>query len=141
MQWTFESRFAHGGQGSAAEPFDLFLASLGTCAGIYVLGFCQARGISTEGIELRQHSDFENGQLKRVRLEIVLPESFPPKYQQAVVRAAEGCKVKKVLAAPPEITVTATIAGVPSALASPTAAGAAMPPEPEAGPSSLRAAS
>lgn len=28
---------AHGGEGSAAEPFDLFLASLATCAGLYVI--------------------------------------------------------------------------------------------------------
>ncbi|MCK5331318.1 MAG: osmotically inducible protein OsmC, partial [Candidatus Marinimicrobia bacterium] len=34
---------ASGGNGSAPEPFDLFLASIGTCAGIYVLGFCQQR--------------------------------------------------------------------------------------------------
>jgi ribosomal protein S12 methylthiotransferase accessory factor len=31
----------HGGAGSAPEPFDLFLASIAACAGIYVLGFCQ----------------------------------------------------------------------------------------------------
>ncbi|MDA8242639.1 MAG: osmotically inducible protein OsmC, partial [Elusimicrobia bacterium] len=28
-----------GGDNSAPAPFDLFLASLGTCAGIFVLGF------------------------------------------------------------------------------------------------------
>ena len=37
-----------GGQGSAPTPFATFLASIGTCAGIYVLGFCQQRGIPTE---------------------------------------------------------------------------------------------
>ncbi len=28
-----------GGDGSAPEPFDLFLSSMGTCAGIYVVYF------------------------------------------------------------------------------------------------------
>ncbi len=28
-----------GGDGSAPSPFDIFLSSIGTCAGIYVLGF------------------------------------------------------------------------------------------------------
>ncbi len=37
-----------GGDGSAPAPFDLFLASIATCAGIYVLFFCQKRGIPTE---------------------------------------------------------------------------------------------
>ena len=41
-----------GGDGSAPTPFALFLSSMGTCAGIYVLGFCRQRGLSTDGIRL-----------------------------------------------------------------------------------------
>ncbi len=43
--------------GSAPPPFALFLASIGTCAGIYVLSFCLQRGISTEGLEITQDMD------------------------------------------------------------------------------------
>jgi len=70
-----------GGEDSAPAPFDLFLASLATCAGIYVLGFCQARGISTEGITLVQRdvTDPVTKHLDTVHLEIRLPESFPAK--------------------------------------------------------------
>jgi putative redox protein len=96
-----------GGEGSAPEPFSLFLASLATCAGIYVLGFCQARNIPTEGIRLTQESTHEDGRLKRVQLVITLPPSFPEKYVTAVKAAANGCKVKKTLADPPEILVDA----------------------------------
>lgn len=96
----------HGGDGSAPEPFELFLASLATCAGIYVLGFCQARGIPTDGIELVQHATFDGeGRLNEVRLTIKLPATFPEKYVGAVRAAAAGCKVKKALADPPIITV------------------------------------
>ena len=100
---------AHGGEGSAPEPFELFLASLATCAGIYVLGFCQARGIPTEGLGLVQRHEFDPAtqQLVRVELEVALPPNFPEKYRVAVLRAAANCKVKKVLGAPPEITVKA----------------------------------
>jgi len=96
-----------GGAGSAVAPFDLFLASLATCAGIYVLGFCQARGLSTEGIGLRQHLDVDPATKlpSHIRLELTLPASFPDKYRAAVVRAAEGCKVKKTMAAAPLIDV------------------------------------
>jgi ribosomal protein S12 methylthiotransferase accessory factor len=101
-----------GGNATAPAPFDLFLASLATCAGIYVLGFCQARGIRTEGMRLIQHNriDAATHKLQAVDLEIVLPPSFPEKYRDAVIRAAEGCKVKKVLAAPPAISVRAVFA-------------------------------
>lgn len=100
---------AAGGAGSAPEPFQLFLASLATCAGIYVLGFCQARGLSTEGLSLTQHQRFDpqTRRLERVEIEIAVPPSFPPQYRPALVQAASACAVKKVLASPPEIEVHA----------------------------------
>src|SRR6266511_936415 len=54
-----------GGEDTAPAPFDLFLASVGTCAGIYVAGFCQKRGLPTEGIRLlqRNHVDPETAAL------------------------------------------------------------------------------
>jgi putative redox protein len=101
---------AHGGDGSAPEPFELFLASLATCAGIYVLGFCQARSIPTAGIRMTQKHDFdESHKLTGVHLVIELPPGFPEKYVGAVRAAAAGCKVKKVLASPPEVTVESSI--------------------------------
>jgi putative redox protein len=99
-----------GGQDGAPSPFDLFLASIATCAGIYVLGFFQARGLSTEGLSVIQHVDLdETTKLPaKIRLELRLPASFPENYVSAVVRAAEGCKVKKTLAAGPKIEVAAS---------------------------------
>ena len=101
-----------GGQGSAPEPFTLFLASLGTCAGIYVAGFCQTRGIPTEGIRIVQHteSDPKSGRLVRVTLDVQVPPEFPPQYRDAVARAAAACKVKKTLAAPPDFEVATSVA-------------------------------
>jgi len=101
-----------GGEDGAPAPFDLFLASLATCAGIYVLGFCQARGIPTDGIELRQRSEYgPEGKLAKVEIDVVLPSGFPEKYRVAVLKAAENCKVKKVLSAPPELVVQAVSPG------------------------------
>ena len=96
---------AHGGEGSAAEPFDLFLASLATCAGLYVLIFCQARHIPTERLSLVQDHVFENGRLLGVRLSVVVPTDFPAKYLDAVRAAAASCRVKKTLSDPPDVEV------------------------------------
>ncbi len=97
-----------GGNGSAPAPFDLFLASIGTCAGIYVLGFCQARGILTDGIKIIQKMsyNFQTRLIDKIELEIVLPPNFPEKYKNAVINAADNCAVKKHLINPPEIIVT-----------------------------------
>jgi putative redox protein len=99
-----------GGQGAAPAPYDLFLASIATCAGIYVLGFCQARGISTEGLTIVQRNDIDPGTklLRAARIELRLPMDFPEKYRTAILRAAEGCKVKKTIAAAPVFQVIVT---------------------------------
>ncbi len=100
-----------GGDGSAPEPFTLFLASIGTCAGIYVLGFCQARNIPTDGITLHQHTEKDaSGRLTRVDIEVRVPASFPAEYRDAVARAANFCKVKKTIIEPPEFRVTTAVA-------------------------------
>ena len=96
------------GEACAPTPFELFLASLGTCAGIYVLGFCRKRGIPTEGIRIIQRNQADpNGMVEKVQLEIQVPSSFPKEYYSALVRAAELCKVKKTLEQPPQFEVIA----------------------------------
>jgi len=100
-----------GGEGTAPSPFELFLASLGTCAGFYVLSFCQQRGIDEAGIELRQSMDWDlkTHMIARVNIEILLPASFPEKYRAAVVQAAQSCTVKKHLQNPPQFNLFTTI--------------------------------
>ncbi len=100
-----------GGQGSAPTPFLTFLSSIGTCAGIYVLGFCRQRGIPAEGIVLRQRMgvDPATGLVSEVEITIDLPEGFPAKYADAVVRAADQCAVKRHFERPPAIRVASRI--------------------------------
>lgn len=98
---------AGGGEGSAPTPFAMFLASIGTCAGIYVLGFCKQRGLPTDGIRIvqRAHSSPATGMVEKIDLEIQVPPTFPDKYYAALVRSADQCKVKKHLENPPEFNV------------------------------------
>jgi ribosomal protein S12 methylthiotransferase accessory factor len=94
----------------APTPFATFLASIGTCAGIYVLGFCQQRNIPTEGIRIVQRT-FSNPltrMIDKIDLEIQLPADFPDKYRDSVIRSAELCAVKKHLENPPKFEITTT---------------------------------
>lgn len=102
-----------GGDAGAPAPFDLFLASLGTCAGIYVLGFCQQRGIPTEGVELvqRMHFDPAKHMIGRIDIDIRVPAGFPEKYHEALVKAASQCAVKKHIQDPPEFRISTTVVG------------------------------
>lgn len=103
-----------GGEGCAPSPYMAFLAAIGTCAGYYVLDFCESRGISTKNISLTQKIIFcteENGRrsLEKVAIKIHLPSSFPERYLSAVVKAAELCAVKKTIASPPLFELSAHV--------------------------------
>jgi putative redox protein len=95
-----------GGTDTAPSPFDLFLASLATCAGLYALRFCQQREIATDGlgVRLEAHRDAVTRALS-LRMLVRLPEGFPAKYKEAILRACDQCAVKKALADPPSIAL------------------------------------
>jgi ribosomal protein S12 methylthiotransferase accessory factor len=99
----------HGGGGTAPAPFDLFLASIGTCAGYYALRFCQERQIPSEGLRLSMTWERSPATklIVRIRIELALPPGFPEKYRTAIVRAADQCAVKKHLMEAPAIEVVA----------------------------------
>jgi putative redox protein len=97
---------------SAPTPFDVFLSSIGTCAGIYVLGFCQQRGLPTNGIQIVQriNSNPMSGMIEQIDLEIHVPSNFPEKHFNSLIRSAELCKVKKHLEKPPKFNITTKVA-------------------------------
>ena len=100
-----------GGEGTAPEPFDLFFASMGTCAGIYVLSFCQHHDLPSEGIRLFQTVDRDpvSKMFSIVRIDIRVPETFPEKYHKALIRSAEQCTVKRhIVQKLPEFEITLT---------------------------------
>lgn len=100
-----------GGEGSAPSPFEMFLSSIGTCAGIYVLGFCRQRNLPTEDIRIveRIHHDRSTGMVEKIDLEIRTPAGFPEKYLPSLIRSVELCAVKKHLENPPEFEITTKV--------------------------------
>ena len=96
---------------SAPSPFEVFLASIGTCAGIYVLGFCSQRSLPTEGIRIVEqiNHDRMTGMLESVGLEIQVPPGFPEKYRSALIRSAELCAVKQTIQRPPRFDITTRV--------------------------------
>ncbi len=97
---------------SAPTPFAVFLSSIGTCAGIYVLGFCRQRNLPAEGIHIleRVHSNPYTGMVEKIDLEIQVPPTFPEKYRDSLIRSAELCAVKKHLEKPPKFEITTQVA-------------------------------
>ncbi len=98
---------AHGGAGSAPEPFALFLASLASCAGIFALGFCQSRELPTEGlaIDMEWENEDQPPFAAKVIFRVTLPKDFPEKYRPSIIRSIEKCKVKYYINNPPEFSI------------------------------------
>ncbi len=96
-----------GGDGSAPSPFDLFLASIGTCAGFFAQSYCQAHNLPMEGIELVQTQvrDEKTRLVTSIKLELSLPPTFPAQHKEGIVHAINACSVKKHFANPPSIFV------------------------------------
>lgn len=93
-----------GGDGSAPAPFELFLASIGACAGYFALSFCRQRDIPAAGLEIIQEAEWDphEHRVRKVRIEVALPDGFPDKYRAGILNAVDLCTVKKHLKRPPE---------------------------------------
>ena len=123
---------AQGGSGSAPSPFDLFLVSIGTCAGFYALRFCQERSLDVDGLALSVTPEREGKRVACVRIAVRLPLSFPDKYREAILRAVDQCSVKRHLAEPPRIEVV-TVPDEEGSLRLPTSPPSIAPEVPQAG--------
>jgi ribosomal protein S12 methylthiotransferase accessory factor len=88
-----------GGKNSAPTPFNLFIASVGTCAGIYVKGFCDQRGIPADNVTLTL--DYIYDQLQKLITKFIIrihvPADFPSQYDAALIKSAALCAVKRHL--------------------------------------------
>lgn len=96
-----------GGEASAPEPFDLFLSSMAACSGIFALNFCQSRNLSTEGLSLSMdwERDSKPPRAARACFRLKLPENFPDKYRNSIVKAMDLCTVKYYIHNPPEFSI------------------------------------
>lgn len=103
-----------GGEASAPSPYLHFLASIGTCAGIYVLSFCQERKIPTDNITLTERLEYATtpegkSVLDTIAIDINVPPDFPEKYHKALSKVADQCAVKKTIMNPPKFAIKTVV--------------------------------
>lgn len=96
----------HGGTNSAPAPYDLFLASIATCAGFYIQSYCENKNIDSSGIEItlnvtRDEQKSINGFITTIHV----PESIPAKLHPVLKKVAAQCAVKKTIMNNPEFVV------------------------------------
>ncbi len=96
-----------GGEGKYPDPFTTFLSSLGACAGIFVKGFCDSRGLESDKIYLTQNQEYDaiKKMIGRIEIDIHVPSDFPEKYDKALINSASLCAVKRHLKEEIEVNV------------------------------------
>ena len=97
-----------GGNGGAPDPFSLFLSSIGTCTGIYVLRFCQERNLPIDDLSLTLTAQW-NDKIKlmeTIDIKIKTGPYFPKKYKKTLINVAKLCTVKRQLEQPPSMHIT-----------------------------------
>jgi putative redox protein len=96
-----------GGGGSAPAPFDYFLVSIATCAGLYALAFCRERNIPIEDLGVTM--SMEKGQISKmidkITVTVDLPPGFPEKYKPVIVKAIDRCTVKAHIVRAPQFEI------------------------------------
>ncbi|HLF57171.1 MAG TPA: OsmC family protein [Thermoanaerobaculia bacterium] len=97
--------FENGGFDTAPSPYELFLASLTACAGLYAVQFCRKRGISTDGLRLSAvaSKEAESHLMDSIRIDLELPHGFPEQYRAAILRSIDQCAIKRALENPPKV--------------------------------------
>ena len=108
FQVTTDQPIESGGENTAPDPFSLFLSSIGTCTGIYVLRFCQERNLPTEGLNLMLKTQWNEKKslISTIDITIKTGNNFPDKYKKTLIKVANLCTVKRHLKKPPIINIT-----------------------------------
>ena len=97
----------NGGADKAMTPSELFLASLGTCVGYYVVQFCDTRNLDTSDLCIQVDGEIlpNPGRVGRIAIRIRLPFKLEQEKTKALIRAATHCTIHNTLQYPPEVRV------------------------------------
>lgn len=96
------------GEEAGPMPIELLGAALGTCVALYVQQFCEARGLSTEGmeVEVQQHGAKNPSRVAAFDVRVRLRGDLPAHYVEMLERVARSCPAHHTLAHGSEVRVS-----------------------------------
>lgn len=107
-----------GGYDEGMTPPELFLASLGTCAGYYAAEYARTRNLPSEGLRIRVTAEKSKAptRLDDIRILVEYPGTLDPRHREGLMKAVHACLIHKTLLTPPKIT-TEIVVSEPAARA------------------------
>jgi len=99
---------ASGDEDKGFTPPELFVDSLGSCIGVYVLGFCKNTGLNPNGMKITM--DWEKAidkpaRIQKINAKIELPNANPGPRKAALLKIAESCLIHETIKHQPEIKI------------------------------------
>ena len=104
----------NGGFDEGMTPPELFLSSLGSCAGFYAAQYLKKKGLATEGTVVRVFADKAKNpaRLDNFKIEVDVPAAVDEEHRKGVEEAVRHCLIHNTLQHPPTITLEVRPAAV-----------------------------
>ncbi len=96
-----------GGTNKAMTPSELFVASLGTCIGVYAVRFCKRHNLPTEGMKVFLDWTVvkDPWRIGSIKAELHYPHDIPDPEKKGLLRMAEACFVHETILHKPEVVI------------------------------------
>jgi putative redox protein len=96
-----------GGTDKAMTLSELFVASIGTCIGVYAVRFCKRHNLPTEGMKVLLDWTVvkDPWRIGSVKAELHYPHDIPDAEKKGLLRMAEACFVHETIIHKPEIVI------------------------------------
>lgn len=95
------------GTDKGMTPPELFIASLATCMGTYIIKHCNNIGINSSGMLLSVNWEKASNpaRIGNIRVDINLPKMEAGDDKKAIIKVAELCLVHNTIQNPPKINI------------------------------------
>ena len=98
----------NGGNNEGATPGELFVASLASCIGFYVVSYCKNAGIDASGLKITadyDHAPDKPARIGTITIDVDLPAKVEDNRKPALMNAAKHCFIHNTIDNPPKIEI------------------------------------
>ncbi len=87
-----------GGESSAPNPFEMFMASFIACQAVFAMAFVEKNGMKKEDFSFRAEPVFDDkGLITKMTTIVKIPSDFPQDKEAHFINVLKTCKVGKHL--------------------------------------------
>lgn len=106
-QLIIDQPLENGGTDEGMTPPEAFIASIGSCMGVYVLNYCRNANINPTDMILSIEWDKAKSpaRISKINVEIKIPKSKMKERSEAILKVANHCLVHQTLLQPPKMEI------------------------------------